>query len=94
MLMRTGPRGSFLLRGGVEWDLAANVSGDGLASGLNVDLSSDAGFVADVGLWYQSSNRGGMTATLRFTRLSDSAPGGSIDATSGALMLGLVLDPR
>jgi hypothetical protein len=92
--MRTGPRGSFLLRGGLEWDLGANVSGDGIASGVNVDLSSNTGFVADVGLWYQSSNRGGMTATLRFTRLSYSAPGGNIDATNGALMLGFVLDPR
>jgi hypothetical protein len=94
MLARPGPPVAFLLRAGAEWDLGAHVSGDGIASGLEADLSSHLGFVGDIGLWYQSSNQVSMTLTFRYNRMTYSAAGGNFAASNAGAMLGVVLDPR
>jgi hypothetical protein len=95
MVAPVTPRGSFVLRAGPEWDLGPSISGDGDAAGVDVSLSSHLGFMAEIGLWYRLGNISAMTGTLRFTRLQFSDPaGGDFDATSGAVLLGVLWDPR
>jgi hypothetical protein len=94
MVAPATPRGSFLLRAGAEKDLGASISGDGDAAGVDVSLSSNLGFMGELGFWYRLSNNGAMTGTLRFTRVQYSAAGGNVDGTSGAVLLGVLWDPR
>jgi hypothetical protein len=94
MVAPVGPRGAFLLRAGPEWDLVAHVGGDGIARDLSADLSSRVGFVGDVGLWYQPTNRGALTLTFRFTHLNYAVGVNDIDATNVGVVLAYLFDPR
>jgi hypothetical protein len=94
MLAPTGERGSFLLRVGVQRDLATHfgVSASGTEGGA--DLSSSNGFVGEVGAWYQMNAGAAMVVTVRFTSIHYAVGGSNVDATSGGLVLGVLFDPR
>jgi hypothetical protein len=79
---RTGERWFLLASGGVEKDLGVNLSGDGVASNVQADLTSRAGWLGRLGAYYRFSDGLATTFGLGYTKLTYDAAGGAVGANS------------
>ena len=87
------PIGYYLLAaGGVQYETSAKVSGSGVGSGIAGDLGTATGGMGEIGfdvLWRFL----GASLTVRYTGMTYSPHGQSVDGSSVAILFGLHLDP-
>jgi len=87
-------RAAFLLRGGIETDLDPHISGDGLASGGDLQFSSGLGKLAELGLWYRlQSSHTAISLTLRLTSIHYAFQGADIDGSNVGLVWSVLYAP-
>ena len=88
LLVPAVDRWVMLVRGGVVKELGGKLSGDGLASGLNVDFASKLGAFGDWGFYRAIGNHGGLVLLFRYTRVGYTVGGTDVDGNSIALAAG------
>jgi hypothetical protein len=96
LLPRIAPRWLLLARGGIDKEAGVSISGSGVAAGTNVDLNASLGGFGEVGFYKimdTPEQRGAWSLTVRYTKLSYSANGGSVDAQSVMVFTSLYYNP-
>jgi hypothetical protein len=76
----------FLTRAGLEKDLAPTLSGDGLAAGLNLGLSSHIGALGEAGIYWQAARDLGIDLKVRYTWIEYRYGRATIDGSSVAFL--------
>ncbi|HMF39088.1 MAG TPA: hypothetical protein VKQ32_00270 [Polyangia bacterium] len=87
-MVRLGPKWFLLVRGGVEKDTNAALSGDGDAQLPTISLASNLGALAEVGPGFVNANHVGMTVTARLTVIDYTAGSQIIHASNFGIMVG------
>ncbi len=76
VLPRLTPRWFLFGRGGLDKEVDASLSGSGIASGTNLDLTAQLGWFAEAGIYSiidTTQQRGAWSLTFRYTRLTYTA---------------------
>jgi hypothetical protein len=87
VLVQTSERWFVLVRSGLVQDVGGNLSGDGLASNLNVDFGGGAGTFGDFGL-FRAVGHGGFALLVRYTLLDYKVNSMTVGGDSVALAFG------
>jgi hypothetical protein len=88
LLVPAVDRWFMLVRGGVVKEIGAALSGDGFASGLNVDFASKLGAFGDWGFYRAIGRHGGLVVLFRYTRVGYTLGGADVDGSGIALAVG------
>jgi hypothetical protein len=72
-------------------DLGVSVGLEAGGQSASGDVSSQLGFMAEIGAWYHFARQGATLFTVRYSRQTY---GDGVDASSGSLLMGIFLDPR
>src|SRR6185436_18315942 len=88
LMLRLSHQWYCLVGGGVRKDLAAEVYGGGAGSGVGAPFTSLLGGVAQAGMYYALNEHVGFDGLFRLTVMDYSAPGGTVNASNGGLLMG------
>ncbi|HSS40612.1 MAG TPA: hypothetical protein VLT58_17735, partial [Polyangia bacterium] len=96
VLPRLSPRWFLFARGGIDKEVGVSVSSSGVASGLNASPEAGLGGFGEGGFYRifdSPEQNGALSFTGRYTAMSYSANGVSVDASSFMLFMGLYYNP-
>lgn len=96
VLPRFAQRWFFLIRGGIDQETNVSLSGSGIASGVEHGLRATLGAFGEAGVYNildTPEQRGASSLTLRYTKLTYTAEGGSADGSSVMLFCAIYYNP-
>ena len=96
VLPRIAQRWFLLARGGIDKDADVSISGSGIAAGTEVGLHASPGGFGEAGIYNimnTPEQRGAWSLTVRYTKATYSANGGSVDGSSFMVFSTLYFNP-